>query len=236
MKIDITTILEDEPCKTIVYKAHKHMSIVFNYKTTNGIIYVYNKILSGELKPKYKLLQKIDVVHQKTGFGYKKLFKCPYCGKRRKYMYFVNSIDKFACRDCIECNVYAYRTNIYDGNIEEVIKYKIIKNLCDLDFDLDKLRTMNIRDINRDTVNMLNLLSNIPDKPKYMRWSKYEEICKQIYFLKFIYGEVLNGRVDKFKAKELNQMLDKYNVNFVYENFIAPRYFPNVYKELKALD
>lgn len=83
---------------------------------------------------------------------------------------------------------------------------------------------------------MINLLSNIPNKPKYMRENKYETICKQTYFLEFIYGEVLSGRMEKFKAKELNEMLDKDNVDFVYENFIVPRYFPNIYKELKVVD
>lgn len=219
MKIDITSILEDELCKTIVYEGQKAKNIAFNYKTTNGIMYVYNRIYSSGLKPKYKLLQKIEVVHQKTGFGYKKLFKCPYCGKRRKYMYFVSDTDKLACRECIGCNIYAYRTNLYDGNIENVIKYKILMLLYDLKADIK-------------SGNMLNLLSNIPDKPKYMRWSKYEIKCKQLYFLYHIYWGVVNETIDRFKPKELKDMLQEDNVNFAYENIIAPTYFRKILREV----
>lgn len=221
MKIDITSIPEDEPCKTILYKSHKHMSIVFNYKTSKGIIYVYNQTLTSNFEPQHELLQKIEVVHQKTGFGYKRLFKCPYCGKRRQHMYFVNSIDKFACRGCIECNIYAYRTNIYDGNVENVVKYKILMLFYDLKGSRG-IRKSRVR------INMLNLLSNIPDKPKYMRWSKYELKCKQIYFLYYIYWELVNGSMERFKPKELKDMLNEENVNFAYENIIAPTYFKNI--------
>lgn len=213
MKIDITSIVEDNPYKTIVYKEYKHINIVLNYKTTKGIIYVCHQIYMN-FEPKYKLLQQIEVEYQKTGFGYKKFFKCPCCSKRRKYLYFTD-IDKFACRECIDRNVYSYRTNLYDGNIENVIKYKIVMLLHDLKADIKK-------------INMLNLISNIPNKPKYMRWSKYELKVEQMYFLEFIYWELVNKRMERFKVKELNDMLCGDNVKFVYGHIIFPKYYKDI--------
>lgn len=230
MRIDITSIQQNNPITIKQRIGEKSIYVVLNYSQIEKAILI-NIVTNSCIDSISNESKRIEIAYQKTGFGFKRFFKCPYCGTRRKYLYPVG-IGKFACSNCIERNVYAYRTNIYDGNIEEVIKYKIIKNLCELDFDLDKLGTMNIRDINRDTVNVFNLLRNIPSKPKYMRWSKYEEICKRIYFLDFIYWQVVNGRIKNLKAKELKDMLNKNNVNFVYENIIAPIYFKEIYKEV----
>ncbi|MDQ0150682.1 hypothetical protein ACFO6R_11475 [Eubacterium multiforme] len=230
MRVDITSIQENKPITIKQSMEAKSFYVVLNYSPLEKAILI-NIVANSCIDSISNESKRIEVAYQKTGFGFKRFFKCPYCGSRRKYLYPVG-IGRFACSNCLERNVYAYRTNIYDGNIEKVIKYKIIKNLFELDFDLDKLGTMNIRDINRNTVNMFNLLGNIPSKPKYMRWNKYEEICKKIYFLDFIYWQVADGRIKKLKVKELKDMLNKNNVNFVYENIIAPIYFKEIYKEV----
>lgn len=230
MRVDITSIQENKPITIKQSMEAKSFYVVLNYSPLEKAILI-NIVANSCIDSISNESKRIEVSYQKTGFGFKRFFKCPYCGSRRKYLYSVG-IGRFACSNCVERNVYAYRTNIYDGNIENIIKYRIIKNLCELDFDLDKLGTMNIRDINIDTVNMFNLLGNIPSKPKYMRWNKYEQICKQIYFLDFIYWQVADGRIKNLKAKELKDMLNKNNVNFVYENIIAPIYFKEIYKEV----
>ena len=38
--------------------------------------------------------QKIKILIQKTGYGYKKFFKCCSCGKRREHLYLENNILK----------------------------------------------------------------------------------------------------------------------------------------------
>ena len=226
MRIDIASIQQNKPITIRQRIGEKSIYVVLNYSQIEKavLINIVKNSCSNSISNKS---ERIEVAYQKTGFGFKRFFKCPYCESRRKYLHPVG-IGRFACSKCVERNVYAYRTNIYDGNIESVIKYKIIKNLCELNFDLDKLGTMNIRDISRDTVNMFNLLRNIPSKPKYMRWIKYEEICKQIYFLDFIYWQVADGRIKNLKVKELRDMLNKDNVNFAYENIIVPIYFKDI--------
>ncbi|MEG1457576.1 MAG: hypothetical protein RSC57_03170 [Bacilli bacterium] len=226
MRIDITSLQQNKPIKIKQSIGEKSVYVVLSYSLVEKAVLI-NIVANSCIDSISNKSKTIEVAYQKTGFGFKRFFKCPYCGARRKYLYPVD-IGAFACSNCVERNVYAYRTNIYDESIENVIRYKILRLLMDLQIDIEEITTSKI--------NMLNLLSNIPNKPKYMRENKYETICKQIYFLEFIYGEVLNRRMDKFKAKELNEMLDKDNVNFVYENFIVPRYFPNVEKELKALN
>ena len=226
MKIVISSIQEDKPVKIMLLIEHKYINIVFFYKTNKTTNKSYIEV--KQLYCSYNGLNYIDkstieIYFQKTGFGYRKFFKCPHCGKKRKYLYPVG-IGLFACRDCIEPNVYAYRTNIYDENIENIIKYKILMKLLKLNFDLKFILPMNINNIDKKTVNMFNLLSNIPDKPKYMRWNKYELICKQIHFLYFIYWKVVNGNMKGLKVKELRDMLNKNNVEFAYDTIIYPSY------------
>ncbi|MGU8559118.1 hypothetical protein ACV3P1_12745 [Clostridium perfringens] len=227
MKIDISSIKEDKPVKIVLLMEYRHINLVFFYKTNKRYIEV-KQLYYTYSGSNYIDKSIIEVDYQKTGFGYRKFFKCPHCGKKRKYLYPVG-IGLFACRDCIERNVYAYRTNIYDENIENIIKHKIIMKLLKLNFDLNLISTMNINDIGRKTVNMLNLLANIPDKPKHMRWDKYALICKQIHFLYFIYLKVVNGDMKGLRTRELNDMLNKTNVEFTYDNILAPINFKKIH-------
>lgn len=231
MRLDINLIKEDEVIKIVLPEEYKHIKLAFFYKTnesTNKNYIEVKQIYYTEGRTNYIDKSIIEVEYQKTGFGYRKFFKCPKCGKKRKYLYPVG-IGLFACRDCIGRNVYEYRTNIYDENIEKIIKHKILMKLLKLNFDLNLISTMNINDIGRKKVNMFNLLAYIPDKPKYMRWNKYELICKQIHFLYFIYWKVANEEIERMKARELNDMLDKNNVNFAYDTIVAPLHFKNIH-------
>lgn len=53
------------------------------------------------------------IVKQRTGYGYKRLFKCPSCGERVQYLYVSDTVK---CRHCVGCNVYKDRTDIYPGS------------------------------------------------------------------------------------------------------------------------
>lgn len=237
MKIDISSVKDDKPVEVALLVDNKHINLVLFYKInkkTNKSYIEVKQLYYTNDDTNYIDKSVIEIECQKTGFGYRKFFKCPCCGKRRKYLYPVE-VGVFFCRDCIERNIYAYRTNIYDENIENVIKYKIVMKLVKLNIDLDSIGTMNIKDIGKKTVNMLNLLSNIPNKPKYMRWNKYELICKQIHFLYFIYWKVSNGDIDKLTTRELNDMLEENNVNFAYEHIIAKDHFFELNKYEKDL-
>lgn len=218
MRIDISLIKEDKPVEVVLLIENTYINLVLFYKINKKINKTYIEVKQLYYQyghDNYIDKSTIEVECQKTGFGYRRFFKCPHCGKRRKYLYPVE-IGLFVCRDCIERNVYAYRTNIYDENIENVIKYKIVMNLLKLNFNFN------------ERVGMMDLLSHIPDKPKNMRWNKYETICKRIYFLHFIYWRIVNEAIERIKIKELNEMLDERNVDFAYENIIAPIYFANL--------
>ena len=218
MRIDISSIKEDKPVEVVLLIENRFINLVLFYKTNKTITKSYievKQLYHQQSHDKYIDKSIIKVECQKTGFGYRRFFKCPHCGKRRKYLYPIG-IGLFACRGCIERNVYAYRTNIYDENIENIIKYKITMNLIKINFDFNEL------------VGMTDLLSHIPDKPKNMRWNKYEIICKRIYFLHFIYWRIVNEAIESIKVKELNEMLDQRNVDFAYENIICPIYFNNL--------
>lgn len=204
MYIDMRDFKPDVINSNVVYMDYRHLTLYFywNYKCSKFVVFTYSK-----LQNEVKVLQNIDIVKQRTGYGYKHFFKCPYCGSRRQNLYFVESKYKFACRGCVDSNVYKDRTSLYDGNIERVIQYKVSKIY----------KQLKAKSSRADMINF-----TIPDKPKYMRWNKYSIHAKKLLFLKYIYWEHVCGRIGDITPGELNDMLNEDNVNFAYENIIYP--------------
>lgn len=168
----------------------------------------------------------IKLVIQRTGFGYKKFFECPLCGKRRERLYEGNNI--FLCRSCINVNIYSSRTNLYDEKGENLIRYKVSQILTELQIDIYERGTYGY------VVSMgtfLNIASE-KEKPKYMREKRYGYLRKSLFFLDWMYWRCVAG-IENYSAVEIKQMLEENNVNFVYENFLFPQYFPEAYKYLK---
>lgn len=227
--IDIRDFEADTPSRTTILIERKHTRIVFIYKTNSNKFLIYRqdfKFMSND----YILteLQSIDIVKQKTGFGYKKFFKCPYCGKRRQHLYFATDLKDtpvFACRDCIVSNVYKYRTNLYDGgNGECLIYYKVAKLLKELNAPIER-GTM-------PRIFMCGLLSDIPKRPKYMREEKYALTIKRLHFIYWMWNECMCGK-QKYNARDINDMLEKKNVEFVYEHMLFPEYYKEAFEILE---
>jgi len=231
--IDIKDYEADAIYESIVVHNHKDISLIQTYKTNLNKFLIYRqdfKIMSND----YTLteLQSIDIVKQKTGFGYKKFFKCPYCGQRRQHLYFVAGELKFACRSCININIFRYRCNLYDGKVSNVISYKVAKIMRDLKKD--------------NSYSMYNLVENIPDKPKYMRWEKYALSVKRLYFLHWMWEQCMTAeygpavgiypQLDELSVRDISDMLEEENTNFVYEHFLFPKYHREAYEALKALE
>lgn len=232
--IDIRDYEADTMYKGIVVQDNKNVNLVMIYETNKDKFIIYRqdfKIMSDD----YSLteLQSIDIVKQKTGFGYKKFFKCPFCGQRRQNLYYSESDLKFACRSCININVFRYRTNLYDGNVANVISYKVAKVMKELN-------------ANTSHVSMFNLIEHIPDKPKYMRWDKYEISVKRLYFLHWMWEQCITKEygpavgihpyLDELTVRDINDMLEAENTHFVYENFLFPQYYRGAYELLKTLE
>ena len=103
MRIDISSIKEDEPVNIVLLMEHRHINLVFFYKTnkkTNKSYIEVKQLYYTYSGANYIDKSIIEVEYQKTGFGYRKFFKCPHCSKKRKYLYPV-VIVLFSCRDFI---------------------------------------------------------------------------------------------------------------------------------------
>lgn len=61
----------------------------------------------------------IDLVRQRTGYGYKRLFLCPSCGQRRAKLLLYNG--SIVCRGCIPFDIYQYRRGLYDEGGTDLI-------------------------------------------------------------------------------------------------------------------
>lgn len=230
--VDIRDYEEDNMYKNQVTQWGKAINIMLIYKTNLNKFFIYKQEYI-QTNNRYVLteLQNIDIVKQKTGFGYKKFFKCSDCGHKRQNLYFVEDELKFTCRACISVNVYRQRTNLYDGDVKNVIIYKARRLM-------DYLKT-------NTKYSMYDIRSNIPDRPKHMRQEKYAIAVKRIYFLYWMweqcytaeYGPAvgITPKLDKLNVQEINEMLQEDNANFVYEHFLFPQYHREAYEVLKAL-
>ena len=108
----------------------------------------------------------LPITKQKTGYGYKRFFECPYCDNRVQYLYLnVNEVAR--CRHCLSQRIYKQRTDIYPGGEEHLtyLMQKIAsKNHINLEFPFDYVSAMFQR-------------------PKYVRHSKWEKVLRQLQTL-----------------------------------------------------
>ena len=166
--------------------------------------------------------QKIKILIQKTGYGYKKFFKCCSCGKRREHLYLENNI--LICRNCIDSNIYKSRTSLYDEKSEFLIQYYIKKYITELGIDFYEKDKFGWRE-----VSYLNFLSVAlkRGKPKYMREEKYSYLMKSLFLLDSMYWKSINGEAN-YTAKDIKEVLKKDNVNFVYKHILFTQYFNKI--------
>ena len=191
-KIDISDYKREE----IYYSdsAHKILNeeLIFQLSGENFLIYKQNLIDSYKLN----LFQDIKIEKQKTGFGYKRFFICPVCGKRRQYLYLFND-TYFVCRECTGKNIYKSRTNLYDESTTNIIKHKIIQQLKLLG-DTSSVRCI------------ADIPERIPSKPRYMRQKKYNLICRKLMELAYMYYRNLDKNL-KLTIKDINNLLQDFN-------------------------
>lgn len=164
----------------------------------------------------------IELLLQRTGFGYKKFFQCPLCEKRREKLYGKN--QTFICRSCIDINIYKPRTNLYDEKSENLIRYYITKYITELGIDFYEKDKFGWREVSY--LNFLSVAIN-KRKPKYMRESKYGYLIKSLFLLDWMYWQALAGR-KSYTARDIKDMLHRDNVEFVYKHFLFPQYFKNI--------
>ncbi|MDU2489582.1 MAG: hypothetical protein E7D27_03175 [Clostridium celatum] len=105
----------------------------------------------------------IAIEKQKTNYGVKHFFRCPYCFNSRKYLYHIKNTWK-----CRKCGNLKYRsTTTYRKGME----------YCDLKIDkiLDKLKLEHKIEYYTG-----DLIPNI--KPYKMRWTTYEKLIKELKY------------------------------------------------------
>lgn len=105
----------------------------------------------------------IGIDNQKTNYGVKSFFRCPYCLNNRRYLYYINGSWK-----CRECGSLKYKsTNTYRNGMD----------YCDLKIDkiLDKLKVEH--KIEYYTGDLLPYI-----KPYKMRWTTYHKLIRELRY------------------------------------------------------
>ena len=108
----------------------------------------------------------VNLAYQKTGYGQKRFFICPYCGKRTEHLYIVG--DHLKCRVCSGVKKYEGIQNNTKGGYDE-IGYRMQKYAAkhDIVFDFPFDYTAFIFDTRtskkkfRDALNILQALENM---------------------------------------------------------------------------
>ena len=65
----------------------------------------------------------VTLTHQRTGFGVKRLFTCPYCGRRCAKLLKIDGYVPIFCPVCIPINRYRHRRNLYDSGNDSLIRW-----------------------------------------------------------------------------------------------------------------
>lgn len=216
-KINIYDFNESELYINTGILKYINSNLIFEIDYEKGEFYIFVQKYNKNNEEEYTIsrIQTIEIDKQKTGYGYKHFFKCPTCGHRKQFLYMGDSLY-LTCRKCIGRNVYKARTNIYDENIENIIKYKIVQQLKLLSNPIAR-------------VGMIDLPGGIPERPRYMREDKYSLICMRIYFLTWMYWQILDGK-QEFALSDINEMLEENNTRFVYEHMLFREFHPAIYE------
>ena len=142
----------------------------------------------------------VQLSTQKTGFGVRRLFICPVCGKRRTALYSINGV--LCCRSCAPVNIYRARCNVYDEGGRWLIMWNMYKLMA----------SVGVYDIKFPFFYMDYAFS----RPKYMRHDKYCKIIKKVQALENMRFCTIFLR-KRFTATEIknnisDENLDRYDV------------------------
>lgn len=118
-------------------------------------------------------------------------FRCPYCYSRKRTLYYIKG--KWACRECFNL-VYSSQQITKGDYWEWYFKAQKIARLIDENFDVYSLNP------GFDGL----WWTDFPDKPKYMKWHKYEELR-----LKFKYYADIGN---KLMAKSFEAITKRLNI------------------------
>ena len=163
--------------KTFIIKRLENEIKFYDYIEANKIKY------TGE---------SIYLAKQKTGFGYKTFFICPYCGERRQTLYLDPETKQLMCRCCTDANVYKRRTNLYDEGGTDIIDYKMIK----------LAKSVNIK-----LKYPFKAKDYIYNKPKYVRYEKYLKVIRQLIVLEQLRTDAIFFKA-RYSTKRINELLD----------------------------
>ena len=150
----------------------------------------------------------INIVKQKTGYGYKRFFECPNCGARVRYLYLE---DTFKCRHCLGHSVYSGTKNIYPGGdtylcrlMLKIAKKYGIKFKVPFDYRLHAL-----------------------ERPKYMRHDKWMKVMYQLQTLENMRFNIwLSGGTIEIKVIKhyLNEGLYDFTLQELQQRIIIWKY------------
>ena len=70
----------------------------------------------------------IEIIQQKTGFGFRRYFICPTCGRKCAKVHQIEGYEaQLYCQKCIPVSLYRYRQSLYDEGGTALVKWHMWK-------------------------------------------------------------------------------------------------------------
>lgn len=146
--------------------------------------------------------QPLYFAEQRTGYGSRKLFYCPSCGARR--MKLVIAPGGIYCHGCAPFNVYRQRCNLYDNGGESLVTYQMQKLAATIGITIKW---------------PFCYLDYWADKPRGMRWSRWQLALKQLQTMEGMRNAAIFFRwrftARDIKARTRPEALEGYTLDYL---------------------
>ena len=147
----------------------------------------------------------LHFAEQRTGYGVRKLFVCPSCGARRAKL--VLTQGGIYCHGCAPFNVYRQRCNLYDNGGEKLITYHMQKLAASIGITIKW---------------PFCYLDYLLDKPKGMRWSRWQQTMKRLQILEGMRNCAIffGRRYTAADIKKRARSLEGYTLDYLWRYWV----------------
>ena len=133
----------------------------------------------------------VSMTRQRTGFGYRRYFLCPTCGRKCGKIHPANK--RLYCQRCTPINLYGYRQSLYDEGGTGLIVWRMRK----------LVKTISSQPIKWP----FHYYDYLLEKPPKMRHKKYRDTLMRLQILENMRFEVIFGGA-QFRAADIRRYTD----------------------------
>lgn len=210
------------PNVLLIFKTNEHLkndlefrvsltrARVGNYKGGEIVEYIDVKQFKGKVSPDAKSVtfqieegveNTVCFGYQKTGYGKKRFFLCPYCKRRVTRLYFVD--HSYKCRECAGINQYKGIKNMTKGGSDE-ITYRMLryaeKHDIVFEFPFDYLQFVTDERVRKKSfLKSLKILQGLENM-------RFQSVMSKVTYSSKVLSSVCSGKHPLLQEKSLDDL------------------------------